>query len=71
MAEAFARRLSVWISRVDEVGLAALVPGGGHGGAGSANLSHVELFAYPVLQQLSQSMAARSIIVGLMSRDSR
>ena len=33
---------------VDEVGLAMLSPGGGHGFAGSANLSNVELFAYPV-----------------------
>jgi hypothetical protein len=36
------------LSRVDEVGLAMLSPGGGHGIAGSANLSNVELFAYPV-----------------------
>jgi hypothetical protein len=33
---------------VDEVGLAMLSPGGGHGIAGSANLSTVELFAHPV-----------------------
>jgi hypothetical protein len=33
---------------VDEVGVAALSPGGGHGIAASANLSTVELFAYPV-----------------------
>ena len=33
------------LSRVDEVGLASLAPGGGHGIAGSANLSTVELFA--------------------------
>ena len=33
---------------VDEVGLAMLSPGGGHGFAGSANLSTVELFAYPM-----------------------
>ena len=33
---------------VDEVGLAMLIPGGGHGIAGSANLSNVELFAYPM-----------------------
>ncbi|HTG72225.1 MAG TPA: hypothetical protein VMB70_00560 [Terriglobia bacterium] len=33
---------------VDEVGLAMLLPGGGHGIAGSANLSNVELFAYPI-----------------------
>lgn len=36
------------LSRVDEVGLVTLAPGGGHGIAGSANLSAVELFAYPV-----------------------
>ena len=36
------------LRKVDEVGLAMLVPGGGHGIAGSANLSNVELFAYPV-----------------------
>lgn len=36
------------LRRVDEVGLATLAPGGGHGIAGSANLSTVELFAYSV-----------------------
>ena len=36
------------LRRVDEVGLAMLSPGGGHGIAGSANLSTVELYAYPV-----------------------
>ena len=36
------------LRRVDEVGLAMLSPGGGHGIAASANLSNVELFAYPV-----------------------
>jgi hypothetical protein len=36
------------LRNVDEVGLAMLSPGGGHGIAGSANLSNVELFAYPV-----------------------
>ena len=36
------------LRRVDEVGLAMLSPGGGHGIAGSANLSTVDLFAYPV-----------------------
>jgi hypothetical protein len=36
------------LRRVDEVGLAALAPGGGHGIAGSANLSTVELFAKTV-----------------------
>lgn len=35
------------LRRVDEVGLVTLAPGGGHGIAGSANLSHVDLFAYP------------------------
>jgi hypothetical protein len=35
------------LRRVDEVGLAMLSPGGGHGIAGSANLSTVEVFAYP------------------------
>lgn len=33
------------LARVDEVGLASLAPGGGHGIAGSFNLSTVELFA--------------------------
>jgi hypothetical protein len=36
------------LRRVDEVGVAMLSPGGGHGIAGSVNLSNVELFAYPV-----------------------
>jgi len=36
------------LSRVDEVGLATLAPGGGHGIAGSANFSSVDLFAYPI-----------------------
>ncbi len=36
------------LSRVDEIGLATLAPGGGHGIAGSANLSTVELFAKAV-----------------------
>jgi hypothetical protein len=36
------------LSRVDEVGLATLSPGGGHGVTASANFSTVELFAYPV-----------------------
>jgi hypothetical protein len=34
------------LRRVDEVGLAMLSPAGGHGIAGSANLSTVEVFAY-------------------------
>lgn len=33
------------LSKVDEVGLVSLAPGGGHGIAGSFNLSTVELFA--------------------------
>jgi hypothetical protein len=36
------------LRRVDEVGMAMLAPGGGHGIAGSANLSNVDLFAHPV-----------------------
>jgi len=36
------------LTRVDEVGLASLAPAGGHGIAGSANLSHVEMFAKAV-----------------------
>lgn len=36
------------LKRVDEVGVVMLAPGGGHGIAGSANLSDVDLFAYPV-----------------------
>jgi hypothetical protein len=39
------------LTKVDEVGLAALAPAGGHGVAGSANLSTVELFAKPVARQ--------------------
>lgn len=35
------------LKKVDEVGLAMLAPGGGHGFAGSANLSNVDLYAYP------------------------
>jgi hypothetical protein len=35
------------LKKVDEVGVAMLSPGGGHGFAGSANLSTVELYAYP------------------------
>jgi hypothetical protein len=33
------------LSKVDEVGLASLAPGGGHGIVGSGNFSTVELFA--------------------------
>ncbi|MEO8256337.1 MAG: hypothetical protein ABI868_03240 [Acidobacteriota bacterium] len=33
------------LSKVDEIGMVTLAPGGGHGVAGSANLSTVELFA--------------------------
>jgi hypothetical protein len=36
------------LSRVDELGVASLQPGGGHGIAGSFNLSTVELYAKPV-----------------------
>ena len=36
------------LSKVDEVGLASLAPAGGHGVAGSANFSPVELFAKTV-----------------------
>jgi hypothetical protein len=36
------------LSKVDEVGLVTLAPGGGHGIAGSANFSTVELFAKAV-----------------------
>ena len=36
------------LSRVDEVGLVTLAPAGGHGTAGSANFSTVELFAKSV-----------------------
>jgi hypothetical protein len=36
------------LARVDEVGLATLAPGGGHGITGSANLSNIDLFAYPI-----------------------
>jgi len=36
------------LSKVDEVGIASLAPGGGHGIAGSANFSTVELFAKTV-----------------------
>jgi hypothetical protein len=36
------------LARVDELGLASLQPGGGHGIAGSFNLSTVELFAKPI-----------------------
>jgi hypothetical protein len=36
------------LSKVDEVGLVTLAPAGGHGIAGSANLSAVELFAKAV-----------------------
>lgn len=35
-------------SRVDEVGFVDLAPSGGHGNAGWANISHVELYAKPV-----------------------
>jgi hypothetical protein len=35
------------LSRIDEVGIVMLAPGGGHGIAGSMNLSTVELYAHP------------------------
>jgi len=36
------------LSRVDEIGFVDLMPGGGHGNAGWANVSVVELYAKPV-----------------------
>jgi len=36
------------LAKVDEVGLVTLAPAGGHGIAGSANFSAVELFAKAV-----------------------
>jgi hypothetical protein len=36
------------LSKIDEVGVASLAPGGGHGIAGSANFSTLELFAKAV-----------------------
>jgi len=36
------------LSKVDEVGLADLMPSGGHGNAGWVNLSTIELYAKPV-----------------------
>ena len=36
------------LTRVDEIGMANLAPGGGHGTAGSINLSDVEVYARPV-----------------------
>jgi len=36
------------LSKVDEVGLADLMPSGGHGNAGWVNLSTIELYANPV-----------------------
>jgi hypothetical protein len=38
------------LTRVDEVGVASLAPGGGHGIAGSFNLSTVEMFAKGILR---------------------
>jgi len=38
------------LPKLDEVGLAILAPGSGHGFSGSANLSKVDLYAYPVPQ---------------------
>jgi len=36
------------LTKVDEIGLANLAPGGGHGSAASINLSDVEVYAKPV-----------------------
>jgi hypothetical protein len=36
------------LSRVDEIGFVDLMPGGGHGNAGWANVSVIELYAKPV-----------------------
>jgi hypothetical protein len=36
------------LSRVDEIGMAYLAPGGGHGTASSINLSDIEVYAKPV-----------------------
>jgi hypothetical protein len=36
------------LSKVDEIGMAFLAPGGGHGTAASINLSDVEVYAKPV-----------------------
>ena len=36
------------LARVDEVGMVSLAPAGGHGTAGSANFSDVELYAKAV-----------------------
>ena len=36
------------LTKVDEIGMANLAPGGGHGTAGSINLSDVEVYAKPV-----------------------
>jgi hypothetical protein len=36
------------LSKVDEIGFVDLAPGGGHGWAGWANISAVELYAKPV-----------------------
>jgi hypothetical protein len=35
------------LTKVDEIGMANLAPGGGHGTAGSINLSDVEVYAKP------------------------
>ena len=36
------------LTKVDEIGMANLAPSGGHGIAGSVNLSDVEVYAKPV-----------------------
>jgi hypothetical protein len=36
------------LTKVDEIGMAYLAPGGGHGTASSINLSDVEVYAKPV-----------------------
>jgi hypothetical protein len=36
------------LSKVDEIGFVDLMPGGGHGNAGWANVSMVQLYARPV-----------------------
>jgi hypothetical protein len=36
------------LTKVDEIGMAYLAPGGGHGTASSINLSDIEVYAKPV-----------------------
>ena len=60
---------------VDEVGVAMLMPGGGHGFAGSANMSNVELFATrcrgkrPTMRH--HLIAAVMTVAGLRGRPAR